>query len=127
MTDIKMAAMEFLRLAAFGKVDQAYDAHVGPGFVHHNPYFHGDRESLRAAMAEAARTTPNEVFEIQHVVCEGDFVAVHSRLRKKGAAGDVAVIHFFRFEEEKIVELWDVGQRPLTRRMSAGCSSSRRR
>lgn len=48
----KEAAIEFLRLASSGKVREAFRAHAGPGFRHHNPFFHGDAESLMAAMEE---------------------------------------------------------------------------
>ena len=38
----KEAAIEFLKLAASGKLEEAYGRHVGAGFRHHNPYFRGD-------------------------------------------------------------------------------------
>ncbi len=112
-TDIKASAMHFLTLAAFGNVDEAYEKYVSAGFVHHNPYFRGDRESLKAAMAGAARTSPNEAFDIKHALRDGDFVAVHSRIRKRGQKTDIAVVHLFRFDGGRIVELWDVGQPAL--------------
>lgn len=47
----KDAAFEFLRLVAAGKVNEACEKHVGPGFRHHNPFFCGDAGSLKQAMA----------------------------------------------------------------------------
>ena len=43
----KDTAKAFLRLAATGKVGEAYERFVGPGFRHHNPYFRGDAMGRR--------------------------------------------------------------------------------
>mgnify|MGYP001203879319 CR=1 FL=1 len=61
-------------------------------------------------MMEDAKQNPNKIFDMKHVVEEGDLVVVHSHLRHNPEAVGVAVIHIFRFQDEKIVELWDVGQ-----------------
>jgi len=106
----KDAAIAFLTLASSGQVREAYARHVGPGFRHHNPHFRGDAESLAAAMAKNAAENPDKMFEVKHVLQEGDFVAVHGRVRLRPEAGDVALFHLFRFENGRIVELWDIGQ-----------------
>jgi predicted SnoaL-like aldol condensation-catalyzing enzyme len=41
---------------------------------------------------------------------EGDMVAVHSHVVLKAGDLGVATLHLFRFEDGKIVELWDFGQ-----------------
>ncbi len=107
---LKEAAMEFLRLVASGKVREAYRKHLGPNFRHHNPYFHGDAESLMAAMEENAAKNSDKVLEIQRVLQDGDLVAIHSRVRKKPDDPGIAVIHILRFQGNLIVELWDIGQ-----------------
>ena len=45
-------------------------------------------------------------------VCEdGDTVITHSLVtRQDPKAPDVAVVHIFRFEQDRVVELWDLGQ-----------------
>jgi predicted SnoaL-like aldol condensation-catalyzing enzyme len=106
----KDAAVSFLRLVASGKVREAYRAHVGPGFRHHNPYFKGDAASLMAAMEENAAMTPDKVLEVQRALEDGDLVAVHSRVRQRPDDPGGAVVHIFRFEGDRVVELWDVGQ-----------------
>ena len=70
-------AIAFLTNAATGKLDEAY-SHVAPNFLHHNPYFKGDAESLKAGMAQAAAMFPNTTLEVQHVFEDGDLVAVQS-------------------------------------------------
>lgn len=109
-TSNKESAMSFLRLAASGNVEEAYGRFVGAGFRHHNPYFRGDAESLKAAMRENAEQNPGKIFEIQRALQEGDLVAVHSRVRQNAGDRGAAVVHIFRFEGSRIVELWDVGQ-----------------
>ena len=106
----KAAAVSFLRLASSGKVREAYREHVGKDFRHHNPFFPGDAQSLMAAMEENAARNPDKVLEIQRALEDGDLVAVHSRVRQKPGELGAAVVHLFRFDGARIVELWDVGQ-----------------
>jgi len=105
----KTAAITFLELASSGRVDEAYEHFVVAGFRHHNPHFRGDRESLAQAMKTSHANDPNQVFEVRQALEEGDRVAVHSRVRK-AAGPEIAVVHIFRFEGDRIAELWDVGQ-----------------
>lgn len=108
--DKKQTAVSFLTLVVSGKIQEAYDKHIRPNFHHHNPYFRGNRESLLAGMEEAEAQFPNKVFAIQHVLEDGDLVAVHSRLRLKPDMQEMATVHIVRFEGDRIVEMWDVGQ-----------------
>lgn len=101
-------AINFLNLAATGKLDEAY-SYVSPSFRHHNPHFKGDADSLKAGMAEAHEKFPNTRLEVQRVFQEGDTVAVHSRVRHSDDTPEIAVVHIFRFEGDRIAELWDVG------------------
>lgn len=109
-TSLKERAVSFLELAASGRVDQAYADYVGDGFLHHNPYFRGDAASLKAAMAENAAQNPRKTLEVKRALEDGDLVAVHSHVRQKPEDPGAAVVHLFRFEKGRIVELWDVGQ-----------------
>jgi len=111
MTDeIKNAAVSFLQMASSGKVDEAYQEYVAGGFKHHNPYFEGSADSLRAGMKENAIQNPNKVFEVKRAIAEGDLVVTHSHVRQKPGDLGAAVMHIFRFENGRIVELWDLGQ-----------------
>jgi predicted SnoaL-like aldol condensation-catalyzing enzyme len=103
-------AVSFLELASSGKVREAYAKYIGDGFRHHNPFFEGSSESLRAGMEENARQNPNKVFTILRTVSEGDFVVTHSHVQQNPEQRGTVVVHIFRFENGKIVELWDVGQ-----------------
>lgn len=104
----KEVAISFLKNAASGKLDEAY-TRVSPAFQHHNAYFPGDTESLKAGMADAHKQFPGTKLEIQRAIAEGDLVAVHSRVQHATDRPAIAVVHIFRFEGGKITELWDVG------------------
>lgn len=104
----KDIAKAFLKLAGSGKVQEAYDQFVASHFIHHNQYFKGDRESLKVAMEEAHKTEPNTFIDIKNYYQDGDTVITHSHVGKKDM--DITVVHIFRFEHDKIVELWDLGQ-----------------
>ena len=104
----KDVAKAFLHLAAAGKVREAYERFVGRGFRHHNPYFRGDAESLRAGMEEAHAKFPQTSIEFQRALEEGSLVAVHSKVRHEPAGHAIAVVHLFRFKGSSIVELWDI-------------------
>lgn len=107
----KHAAVEFLKMASAGEVDDAYARYIAPEFVHHNQYFKGDRESLKRAMAEAHRASPNKMIDVKRVLEDGDFVVTISRVvRGDPEAPEIGVVHVFRFDGDKAVELWDFGQ-----------------
>jgi predicted SnoaL-like aldol condensation-catalyzing enzyme len=107
---LKNSALAFLRLVGSGKVRDAYDRHVGSRFRHHNAYFRGDRESLLRGMEQNASKNPDKAIDVKLALQDGDYVAVHSHIRQHAQDRGVAVVHLFRFEDGRIVELWDVGQ-----------------
>jgi predicted SnoaL-like aldol condensation-catalyzing enzyme len=106
----KDAATAFMRLVGSGKIQEAFQKYVAGSFRHHNPFFRGDADSLRTAMAEHAAQNPNKVIDVQRVLEDGDYVAVHSRVRQNPSDRGGAVVHIFKFHGDRIVELWDVGQ-----------------
>jgi len=106
----KEAAITFLKMAASGDVRAAYDQFIAPGFHHHNPFFKADALSLLHGMEEAQEKFPHAKHEVQRALEEGDLVAVHSRVRLVPDSPGVAVVHIFRFDGDRIVELWDVSQ-----------------
>ncbi len=103
-------ALSFLRLAAAGRAREALDKHAAPRFTHHNPYFPADPAALVKGMDHNARQYPGKAFDVQRALEDGDFVAVHSRVRMQPADRGIAVVHIFRFEDCRIAELGDVAQ-----------------
>jgi predicted SnoaL-like aldol condensation-catalyzing enzyme len=106
----KTAATNFLQLASSGQVKEAYRLYVGVNFRHHNPHFQGDAATLMAAMEENVAAYPDKAIEIHRALEEGDLVALHACVKLKPGDLGIATIHLFRFEDDRIIELWDVGQ-----------------
>lgn len=106
----KAAAVGFLEGSVSGKIREAYDRYVGSSFKHHNPYFAGDAASLRGGMEQNAVENPVKSLEVQRVLVDGDLVAAHSKLQLKPGVPELAVVHIFRFDGDRIVELWDIAQ-----------------
>ncbi|WP_316633389.1 nuclear transport factor 2 family protein [uncultured Flavobacterium sp.] len=106
----KYIAKEFLKLAAKGHSHEAFRLYVGTNFKHHNAYFKGDAQTLMLAMDESSRKNPYKTLEIHHALRDRDMVAVHSHVKQNSTDIGAAVVHIFRFESDKIVELWDLGQ-----------------
>lgn len=61
-------------------------------------------------MLENAIRFPHKTFDVQRAIAEGPHVAVHSRIKLQPDSLSIAVVHVFRFEKQKIAELWDIGQ-----------------
>src|SRR5215510_920062 len=111
MSNHQETAERFLDMAGTGNVQEAYDRYIAPSFIHHNQYFKGDRQSLLTAMQEASKATPNRSIDIKHIYEDGDTVITHSLVtRQDSQAPEIAVVHIFRFEHDRIAELWDLGQ-----------------
>ena len=104
----KERAKAFLQLAGMGRVEEAFENFVANDFIHHNQYFEGSGASLKEAMMEAHLASPNESIEVKYEYMDGDTVITHSLVVKKDMS--IAVVHIFKFEGDKISELWDLGQ-----------------
>jgi predicted SnoaL-like aldol condensation-catalyzing enzyme len=107
---LREIAESFMQLCARGHVRHAYQKYVATTFRHHNPNFAGDADSLMTAMEEDAKKHPDKQVEVRLSLEDGDYVAVHSHVRQDPDDRGGAVVHIFRFESSRIVELWDVGQ-----------------
>jgi len=106
----KDIAVAFLKSAVSGNIDNAFDRFVHNEFIHHNPYFKGDRQSLIDGMKQSAKEFPNKKFKVEHVLQDGDFVMVHARIRINSTSPWMVLIHIFRFEDGKIIEEWESSQ-----------------
>ena len=109
-TSHKIAAESFLKLAASGDVRRAFATLAGPGFRHHNVHFAGTADALATAMEDNARQHPHKTLAIRQMAEEGDRVWTLSEVHHEPGDRGAAVVHVFRFEGDRIVELWDLGQ-----------------
>ncbi|MFC5591187.1 ester cyclase [Sporosarcina soli] len=110
MKSPKDQAVDFLQLIVSGKIEEAYKKYVSPEFRHHNPYFPGDADSLMQAMKENDRISPNKMVEVKQTIEEGENVMVYSHIKQNPEDLGGAVVHIFRFQKGKIIEMWDIGQ-----------------
>lgn len=106
----KDIAQNFLKLAAKGDSHSAFQLYASENFKHHNAHFKGDAETLILAIEESAKKNPNKTFEIHHALQDQNLVAVHSHVKQNEDDPGAAVVHIFKFEKDKIIEMWDVGQ-----------------
>lgn len=106
----KESAAEFLIMCAAGSVREAYEKHVDARFKHHNAYFKSDRTSLMDAMQKSADEEPNKAFRVMQTFVSDDTIAVFSHLQRTHGNTSYAVVHILKFEDGKIIEMWDVGQ-----------------
>lgn len=107
---IKTIALTFLDLILKGNVKKAFELYTNSNFKHHNVFFKGNSLSLIKAMEENAEKNPNKIIAIKNVLQDNDLVAIHSHIQQNNSDLGAAVMHIFRFENNKIVELWDFGQ-----------------
>jgi predicted SnoaL-like aldol condensation-catalyzing enzyme len=108
--DEREIAIDFLTRAARGEARDAMRRYAAPDFVHHNPWFAPDAESLAVAMDANAREHPQKELHVQRTIAEGPLVVVHASVQHEPGQQPAAVVHIFRFEAGRIRELWDIGQ-----------------
>ncbi len=77
---------------------------------HHNPFFPAGFPALKKAMIENHVQFPNKQLTVKNVLGDGDLVAVHSHIVLRPGESGIAAVHLFRFQGDRIVEMWDCGQ-----------------
>jgi len=113
MTDKELgeAASDFLDMAFNrGEPAVAVSAHVGETFVQHNPQVADGTEAFTGFVSSMRSQFPGTHLEIKRVITQGDMVVTHSHLTLSPGTPGLALADFFRFEEDKVVEHWDVIQ-----------------
>ena len=77
-----------------------------PDYIQYNPDIPQGRDALQALVADLS---PSVYYEPGLIVVEGDFVAIHGRIRGWAEEPQV-VVDLFRIEGGKLAEHWDVLQ-----------------
>jgi predicted SnoaL-like aldol condensation-catalyzing enzyme len=112
--DRKKIATGFFRLLMQGKVKDGL-RFFAIDCKQHNPYVSGSMDALTDAMISAgekmAEEEPGGELTIEHVLGDGDMVAVHTQIVSPGPRPHgMRQVHLFRFRGDKIVEYWDITQ-----------------
>lgn len=105
----KEIAKALLQAVVTDKVREVYDLYTLPNFIHHNGFYSGERESLLQGMLENNKLFPNKKVTIKLAVSEPPFVTLLAHVQITEDK-EVAVVHVYRFEGEKIAEMWDISQ-----------------
>lgn len=115
-TNRRAIAEEYFRLIGQGQFEEGLKF-FAPECRTHNPFFAGDMVGLTKAMRSASEETAPQfsdpAFTVEHVLVDGDLVAVHTHMlgsRTTPGVGGLRQIHLFRFRGDKIVEYWDITQ-----------------
>ncbi len=106
----KQAAVQFLKIIVAGQIDEAYRRYVDLRGKHHNPFFPAGFPALKKAMIENHAQFPNKQLTVKNVLGDGELVAVHSHIVLRPGETGISAVHLFRFDGNKIVEMWDCGQ-----------------
>ena len=76
------------------------------------------------AMEENAAKNPDKLLDVKLALQDGNHVAVPPHVRQNARDRGAAVVHIFRFEDERIVELGTWAKRfRRTRRTGTACSN----
>ena len=106
----KKAVVEFYEAGLNRKDFEAASKYIGPRYVQHNPGAQDGIEGFKGFLAFLREKFPNSHSEIRRVFADGDYVILHVHaVREPGTRGR-AIVDFFRLEQGKIVEHWDVAQ-----------------
>jgi len=90
-------------------VRAAFEKHVAPDYIQHNPGIADGREAAIEALGPMF-SRKGARFEVKRILVDGDLAAIHLFGQGDPATRGAAVADFYRLENGKIVEHWDVLQ-----------------
>ena len=103
----KRTVVEYYELAFNAKQpEQAVERYVGSRYIQHNPQAPDGTE----AFIGFVKAFPEASVDIRRVFADGDIVVTHSLLKFTPDERGTVAVDFFRLEDGKVVEHWDVLQ-----------------
>lgn len=105
----KDIAKAFLQGIITEKIHEVYDLYTMQNFIHHNGFYCGDRESLLNGMLDSNKLFPNKKLVIKMAIAEPPYVTLFSQVQITEGK-EIAVVHIYRFDGERIAEMWDISQ-----------------
>ena len=82
----------------------------GATYIQHNPQAADGPEAFINFVHWLRAENPDLTLDIKRAIAEDDMVATHARLTLKPGEPGLALADFFRLEDGKVVEHWDVIQ-----------------
>jgi predicted SnoaL-like aldol condensation-catalyzing enzyme len=92
------------------KPAEAAQKYGGDHYIQHNPQARDGFEAFVGFVEGFVEQFPQMSLEIKRVVAEGDMVVTHSLIKTSPEDRGTAAADFFRLEDGKVVEHWDVLQ-----------------
>jgi predicted SnoaL-like aldol condensation-catalyzing enzyme len=90
--------------------EEAVAKYLGPRYIQHNPQAPDGPEAFIQFVKAYSARFPQLSIDVRRVIAEGDFVVTHSLLKTGPDDRGTAAVDFFRLEDGKVVEHWDVLQ-----------------
>ena len=107
----KQIVREFYELAFNDKRPaEAVERYVGSTYIQHNPQAPDGAEAFIQFVTGFAAQFPDLSIDIKRIVAEDDIVVAHGLLKTSADDPGTVAADFFRLEDGKIVEHWDVLQ-----------------
>jgi predicted SnoaL-like aldol condensation-catalyzing enzyme len=109
----KQVVVDYLLTAFSGNPEKAIADHLGPRYIQHNPEAQDGPEAFTGFMQWLHGQYPDINLDIKRIIAEGDMVVIHAHLDLEPGNLDNpgrALADFFRLEDGKVVEHWDVTQ-----------------
>jgi predicted SnoaL-like aldol condensation-catalyzing enzyme len=107
----KQTVREFYELAFNDKRPaEAVERYVGATYIQHNPQAPDGAEAFIQFVTGFASQFPDLSIDIKRIVAEDDIVVAHGLLKTSADDPGTVAADFFRLEDGKIVEHWDVLQ-----------------
>ena len=106
----KQVVVDYYQTAFTGNPEKAIADHFGDRYIQHNPQAADGPEAFIGFVKWLRGNYPNLQLDIKRVLAEGDLVVTHSHLVLEPGKPGQALADFFRLEDGKVVEHWDVIQ-----------------
>ncbi|MFK4299261.1 putative SnoaL-like aldol condensation-catalyzing enzyme [Arthrobacter sp. GAS37] len=106
----KKIVVDYYQTAFSGNPEKAIADHFGPRYVQHNPDAQDGPEAFIGFVRWLRGEYPDLRLDIKRVIAEGDMVVTHSHLILEPGKPGRALANYFRLEDGKVVEHWDVIQ-----------------
>ncbi|WP_329583191.1 nuclear transport factor 2 family protein [Streptomyces sp. NBC_01361] len=106
----KQVVVDYYQTAFGGNPEKAVADHFGDRYIQHNPAAADGPEAFIGFVRWLRGEYPDLSLDIKRVIAEGDMVVTHSHLVLKPGEPGRALADYFRLENGKVVEHWDVSQ-----------------
>ena len=110
LEDNKRIVTDYYQTAFSGNPEKAVADHFGDRYIQHNPQAPNGPEAFIGFVHWLRGQYPELQLDIKRVIAEGDLVVTHSHLILVPGEPGQALADFFRVENGKVVEHWDVIQ-----------------